>query len=205
MLLKFGAVLSIICGFLMAFYTWTHLLQCIVFVRSFLRLLKLRKLGVCKLYLSRGGSTRCHGVLEHGLNLHRNILLRRILHICHKKSLDPHGSDSGFTTIGNIYQINHICQSPESDWKISKDVWDLNCSNNISEAHTRDEILGKCTCCMNIHNFGRNWQHPNIWILKLNLHASQLSLTLRIQHQYKYHLFEASISKPSVTVLKSPH
>ena len=75
MLLKFGAVLSIICGFLMAIYTWTHLLQCIVVVRSFLRMLKLRKLAVRKLYLSRGGRTRCQGVLEHGLNLHRNTPL----------------------------------------------------------------------------------------------------------------------------------
>ena len=75
MLLKFGAVLSIICGFLMAIYTWTHLLQCIVVVRSFLRMLKLRKLAVRKLYLWRGRPTRCQGVLEHGLNLHRNIPL----------------------------------------------------------------------------------------------------------------------------------
>ena len=74
MLLKFGAGLSIICGFLMAIYTWTHLLQCVVVVRSFLRMLKLRKLVVRKLYLSRG-CTRCQGVLERGLNLHRNILL----------------------------------------------------------------------------------------------------------------------------------
>ena len=49
MLLKFGAVLSIICGFLMAIYTWTHLVQCTVVVRSFLRMLKLRKLAVRKL------------------------------------------------------------------------------------------------------------------------------------------------------------
>ena len=28
---------------------------------------------VCKLGLSGGGRTRCHGVLDHGLNLHRNI------------------------------------------------------------------------------------------------------------------------------------
>ena len=54
MLLKFGAVLSIICGFLMAVYTWSHLLQCIVVVRSFLRMLKLRKLTVCKLHLWGG-------------------------------------------------------------------------------------------------------------------------------------------------------
>ena len=46
MLLKFGAVLSVICGFLMAIYTWIHLLQCIVVVQSFLRMLKLRKLAV---------------------------------------------------------------------------------------------------------------------------------------------------------------
>ena len=75
MLLKFGAVLSIICGFSMAIYTWIHLLQCIVVVRSFLRLLKLRKLAVRKLYLWRGVHTRCQGVLDYGLNLHRNIPL----------------------------------------------------------------------------------------------------------------------------------
>ena len=51
----------------MATYTWTHLLQCIVVVRL---------LAVCKLYLS-GGRTRCQGVLDHGLNLHQNILLKR--------------------------------------------------------------------------------------------------------------------------------
>ena len=54
MLLKFGAVLSIICGFLMVIYTWTHLLHCVVVVRSFLRMLKLCELEVRKLYLSRG-------------------------------------------------------------------------------------------------------------------------------------------------------
>ena len=41
----------------------------------FLRLLKLHQLGVCKLDLSRGGLNRCHSVLDHGLNLHRNIPL----------------------------------------------------------------------------------------------------------------------------------
>ena len=75
MLLKFDAVLSIICGFLMAISTLFHLLQCIVVVWSFLRMLKLRKLAVHKLYLSRGCRTQCQGVLEHGLNLHRNIPL----------------------------------------------------------------------------------------------------------------------------------
>ena len=49
--------------------------QCIVVVRSFLRMLKLHKLGVRKLYLSRGRRTWCHGVLDHGLNLHQNIPL----------------------------------------------------------------------------------------------------------------------------------
>ena len=73
MLLKFSAGLSIICGFLMAIYTWTHLLQRIVVVQSFLRMLKLRKLAVRKLYLSRRGRTWCQGVLDYGLNLHRNI------------------------------------------------------------------------------------------------------------------------------------
>ena len=54
---------------------WRHILQCIVIMRSFLRLLKLCKLVVCKLDLSRRGLTRCHGVLDYGLNLHRNIPL----------------------------------------------------------------------------------------------------------------------------------
>ena len=53
-LLKFGAVLSIFCGFLTVISRWRHRLQCIVM--SFLRLLKLRKLAVCKLDLLRGGS-----------------------------------------------------------------------------------------------------------------------------------------------------
>ena len=76
MLLKFGAVLSIIFGFLMARYTWIHLLQRIVVVRSFLRMVKIRKLAVRKLYVSRGVRTRRQGVSDHGLNLHQNIPLR---------------------------------------------------------------------------------------------------------------------------------
>ena len=41
----------------------------------FLRLLKRRKLAVCKLDLSRAGLTQCHSALDHGLNLHRNVPL----------------------------------------------------------------------------------------------------------------------------------
>ena len=55
---------------------WWHRLQCIVIALSFLRFLKLHKLAVGKLDLSRGGLTRCHGSLDHGLNLHWNIPLR---------------------------------------------------------------------------------------------------------------------------------
>ena len=48
-------------------------------MRSFLRLLKLHKLAVVKLdLLSWGGLTQCHGVLDHGLNLRRNIPLREV-------------------------------------------------------------------------------------------------------------------------------
>ena len=54
LLLKFGAVLSIACCFLMAVSCWRRILQCIVIVRSFLRLLKLHKLAVCKLDFSKG-------------------------------------------------------------------------------------------------------------------------------------------------------
>ena len=57
------------------FLGWRRRLQCIVIMQSFLRLLKLRKLAVRKLDLMRGGLTRCHGVLDHELNLHRNIPL----------------------------------------------------------------------------------------------------------------------------------
>ena len=59
LLLKFGAVPSIICGFLMAVSCWRHILQCIVIVWSFQRLLKLCKQAVCKLDLSRGGVLLC--------------------------------------------------------------------------------------------------------------------------------------------------
>ena len=62
MLLKFGAVQSIICGFWWRFYIWTYLLQCIVVVY--------------KLDLSRGSLTQFHSVLDHGLNLNKNIPLR---------------------------------------------------------------------------------------------------------------------------------
>ena len=76
LLLKFGAVLSIICGyecffFFMSVSSWRHTLQWTVIMRSILRLLKLRKLVVCKTDLSRGGLTLCHGALDHGLNLHQ--------------------------------------------------------------------------------------------------------------------------------------
>ena len=60
-------------GFLMAVSCWRHRLQCIVIVLSFLRLLKLHKLAVRKFDLSREVFTQCHGMLDHGLNLHRNI------------------------------------------------------------------------------------------------------------------------------------
>ena len=63
-------------GFWMAVSSRRHRLQYIIIVWSFLRLLKLRKLSVFKLDLSRGCLTWCHGVLDHGLNLHRNIPLR---------------------------------------------------------------------------------------------------------------------------------
>ena len=58
---------------------WGHRLQCIVIVRSFLRLLKLHKLVVGKLNLSRRGLTRCHGVLDHGFNLRWNIPLSKFV------------------------------------------------------------------------------------------------------------------------------
>ena len=49
--------------------TWRHILQGIVIVRPFLRLLNYVSLQSAKLI------SRCHDVLDHGLNLHRNIPL----------------------------------------------------------------------------------------------------------------------------------
>ena len=69
LLLKFGAVLSSICG-----YEWLFVWRCLVGgvdCSVFLRLLKLHKLVVCKLL--EGGLTWCHSMLDHGLNLSRNI------------------------------------------------------------------------------------------------------------------------------------
>ena len=60
------------------FLGWRHRLQCIVVLQAFLRLLKLLKLAVWKLDLSREGLTLSHGVLDHGLNLCRNIPLRTV-------------------------------------------------------------------------------------------------------------------------------
>ena len=77
----FSAVLSIIWGFLMAVSSWSHKLQCIVIVLSFLRFLKLREIAICKLDLSRGGLTQCHGVLDHGIHFHRNIPFRGRLEV----------------------------------------------------------------------------------------------------------------------------
>ena len=54
-------------------YVSKSMISSIVIVWSFLRLLKLHKLVVGKLL--RKGLTRCHGVLDHGLNLHLNIPL----------------------------------------------------------------------------------------------------------------------------------
>ena len=51
--LKFGAVLSIIFGLLMAVSCWRHILP---IYYTFLMLLTICKLAVCKLDLSRGGS-----------------------------------------------------------------------------------------------------------------------------------------------------
>ena len=60
------------CGFLMA-GSW---LEAQTAVGLFLMLLKLHKLAVRKHDLSWGGGlTRCHRVLDHGLNLHQNIPL----------------------------------------------------------------------------------------------------------------------------------
>ena len=55
-LVPFWALFVAMSGFLMAVSCWRHRLQCIVIVRSFLRLLKLHTLAVRKLDLLRRGS-----------------------------------------------------------------------------------------------------------------------------------------------------
>ena len=67
------------------FLGWRHRLQCVVIMWSFLRLLKLHKLAVGKLDLW-GGFTRCHGVLDHGLNLNQNSPLRENHHLTQANS-----------------------------------------------------------------------------------------------------------------------
>ena len=49
-------------------------------------MIKLHKLVVGKLDLLREGLTQCHGVFDHGLNLHWNIPLS-IFHMCLHSSL----------------------------------------------------------------------------------------------------------------------
>ena len=67
LLLKFSAVLSIICGFLCLFLVGGIDCSVLLSCGLFLRLLKLHKLAVGKLDLSRGCLTWCHIVLNHGL------------------------------------------------------------------------------------------------------------------------------------------
>ena len=73
-------------GFLTVISWWRHGLQCIVVWQYFLRLLKLDKLAVGKHGLSRGGLTCCHGVLDHGLNLRPNVLLKGSITECSRVS-----------------------------------------------------------------------------------------------------------------------
>ena len=68
---------SLVLAFWWQFLSWRHRLQYIVMVWSFPRLLKLHKLAVRKFDLSRGGLTRCHGVLNHRLNLRHNVTLNK--------------------------------------------------------------------------------------------------------------------------------
>ena len=91
---------------------WRLILQCIV-MQPFQRLINLlRKLAVCKLDLSRG-VLLCHGVLDHGLNLHWNIPLS------HNVYLLCFPANNGLYLIKNVAdktkQINVKCQTPV-DW-----------------------------------------------------------------------------------------
>ena len=98
-------------------------------------------------------------------------------------------------------QINHIHQSPETDLKRPEDVWDLSCS---FLRHRREmRFWANVPVAWTYTTLEKN---DSTQIFESHLHTSLLSLTPHIQQlQYKYHLFEASISKPSMTVLKSQH
>ena len=81
-LVKFWPWFVVISSFLMAVSWWRHRMQCIVTMWSFLRLLKLQASG-WQTWSPAGGLTVCHGVLDHALNLHRNIPLRFVpLFVC---------------------------------------------------------------------------------------------------------------------------
>ena len=54
-------------------YCSVLLLSCYVFFKGWLK--KRCKLAVCKLDLSRGGLTRCHSVLDHGLNFREALIV----------------------------------------------------------------------------------------------------------------------------------
>ena len=85
---------------------WQYIQQCIVIVRSFLRLLK-PKLAVYKPWsLGGGGLTRCHGVLDHGLNLHRSIPLT----IC---GLNQYCYVNGQVSETNRFLLTYELQSSE--------------------------------------------------------------------------------------------
>ena len=94
-------------GFLTVISWWRHRLQCIVVWQSFLRLLKLDKLEVGKPDLLRGGLTCCHGVLDHGLNLHPNIPLKGLITKC---SRVPQLKDEKVWLLlhGNAIEV-HMC------------------------------------------------------------------------------------------------
>ena len=112
---------------------WRRILQRIVIVRSFLRLPKLHKIAVRKLDLLRGDLTRCHGVLDHGLNLHQNIPLKESAVI-----INPGPHIYMFWGVNDSYLPEAMNHEHKSRLRrtVSHDL-----GNNLLLAVPRDELL----------------------------------------------------------------
>ena len=141
MLLKFGAVLSVIRGFLMAVYTWTHLLQCIAVVRSFLRMLKLCKQLPAN-FISRGWVLLGVTVLDYALNLHRNIPLTDKTKFSWNLANNPSHFLSFLLISPTQYRTNREKPNRDSDHQVTKSsFYCIVCSYSCPLLHARKKEL----------------------------------------------------------------
>ena len=136
LLLKFGAVLTIICGYewLLKTVSWLEAQTAVYCYRAvFSEVAKLHKLAVGKLDLLGGWSlTQCYGVLHQGLNLHRNIPLITCLKgvtlrnlLCHRHILLTEPRRIFFLALSCLYTI---MQTVVNVMLLLVVLWRLECS-----------------------------------------------------------------------------